>query len=124
MLLHEDLTGAIIGCYYDVFNTLGFGFLESVYEKAMMHELKLQGIQAIRQSQINVFYKGENVGLYFADILVEGKVILELKATQIQNEHRYQLYNYLKATEIEVGYLMSFGKKAEHKRIILSNENK
>ena len=124
MLLHEELTKKVIGCFYDVYNGLGYGFLENVYEKALMHELKLQGIHAVSQSKINVFYKGENVGVYFADILVEDKVILELKTSEIINEHRYQLYNYLKATDIELGYVLSFGKRADIKRIILSKEKK
>lgn len=124
MLLHEELTEKIIGCYYEVFNELGFGFLESVYEGAFLHELKLQGIKAVSQSRINVFYKGEKVGVYFADIIVEDKIILELKATALKDDFRYQLFHYLKATDMEVGYIMSFGKKAEYKRVIFSNENK
>jgi len=124
MLLHEELTEQIIACYYEVFNEIGFGFLETVYEKALVHELKLRGIESIRQGKIDVFYKGEKVGDYFCDVLVEGKIILELKATPLKKEHEFQLLNYLKATDIELGYLMSFGKEAKFKRKIFENQYK
>lgn len=124
MLLHKELTEEIIGCYYEVFNTLGYGFLESVYEKALMHELELHGLEAIRQGRIDVFYKENKVGDYLCDILVEDKIILELKATPLKKEHEFQLLNYLKATNVEIGYLFSFGKKTAFKRLIFEDKYK
>jgi len=124
MLLHKELTDKIIGCYYNVYNGMGFGFLENVYENALMHEFELQGIKAVNQAKINVFYKDKKVGSYFADILVEDKIILELKATPLIKDFKYQLYHYLKSTDIEIGYLMSFGKKAKYERVIFTNDQK
>ncbi len=123
-LLHKELTEKVIGCFYEVYNTLGYGFLESVYEKAFMHELELRGLEAIRQGRVDVFYKEQKVGDYLCDILVEDKILLELKATPLKVEHEYQLLNYLKATDVEVGYLFSFGKEAKFKRRVFENEFK
>lgn len=100
-MLHEDITKIIIGAFYKVYNTLGYGFLEKVYERAMMIELGSMGFNCSSQKPINVFYKNIHVGEYFADIIVEDKVIIELKAAEgIIKEHEAQLLNYLKATEI------------------------
>ncbi len=116
---HSQLTQSIISCFYHVYNELGFGFLEKVYEKALLIELRSRGLQCDAQCPISVFYKDERVGNYFADIIVEGKVIVELKAASwLAEEHECQLINYLKATEIEVGLLMNFGVKPEFKRKI------
>jgi GxxExxY protein len=108
-----------------VYNTLGFGFLEKVYEKALMIELSKNGLNVERQKPIKVFYDNIIVGEYFADILVGDSIILELKASEcIVEEHELQLINYLKATEIEIGLLLNFGKRPEFKRKIFSNDRK
>ncbi len=123
--LHSDITSKIIKAYYNVYNTLGFGFLERVYENAMMIELKKLGMECEKQKQIDVFYDGQNIGLYFADIVVENKIIIELKATEMLiEEHEIQLVNYLKATDLEVGLLFNFGKTPEYKRKVFLNEFK
>ena len=120
-MIHEDLTGEIIGAFYEVYNTLGYGFLEQVYQNALYKELKRIGLECKPQEEINVFYKGEFVGRYVADMLVEDTVIVELKAVKkLLPEHDAQLINYLKATGIEVGLLFNFGKEAEIKRKIFT----
>ena len=114
---HQDITEKIIGSAYEVYNTLGHGFLEKVYENALALELKRQGLKVAQQNRIEVCYKNEVVGEYFADIIVDGKVIIELKAVaRIDKLFEVQLVNYLKATGIEVGLLMNFGTKMEIKR--------
>ena len=114
---YKDLTEEIIKCALEVHNVLSYGFLEKVYENALIAELRRSGLKAISQMPINVFYKGENVGEYAADIVVEDKVIIELKAIEkIMDIHELQLKNYLKATGIEVGLLINFGKSLEVKR--------
>jgi GxxExxY protein len=122
---HKDLTERVIKCFYEVYNQLGFGFLEKVYEHALMIELEKNNIPAKNQQSLEVYYKGESVGDYFADIIIDGKIILELKATEsIIEEHEYQLINYLKATNIEIGLLLNFGKKPEIRRKIFTNDRK
>lgn len=124
--LHSDLTEIIIGCFYNVYNKLGFGFLEKVYEKALLIELIEAGLTAAAQVPIEVYYKEQKVGNYFADLLVNNKVIVELKAGDgvIIEEHELQLVNYLRATEIEVGLLLFFGKKPQFKRKLFTNDLK
>jgi GxxExxY protein len=120
--LHSDLTSEILSCFYKVYNKLGYGFLEKVYENAMKIELESKGLLVEKQKPIAVFYNEHLVGEYFADLIVDNKVILELKASEfIRDEHEFQLINYLKATEIEVGLLLNFGKKPEFKRKVFSN---
>ncbi len=110
----ENTTRRIIGAYYEVYNQLGFGFLEKVYENAMVVELKARGLQVNPQHPIKVVYKGNPVGEYMADIIVDKKVICEIKAIQsLRPEHEAQLLNYLKATGIKVGLLLNFGPKPE-----------
>ena len=122
---HKIITEKILKAYYNVYNSLGFGFLEKVYEKALLIELQELGLTVESQKQINVYYKNKLVGNYFTDIIVEGKVILELKASDfLLSCHSIQLYNYLKSTEIEVGLLLNFGEKPEFKRIVFSNDRK
>lgn len=122
---YQDITEKIIKAFYNVYNSMGYGFLERVYENAMMIELKSLNLNCEKQKQIKVFYKNENVGEYYADIIVEDKVIIELKAAEgIIDEHEHQLLNYLKATEIEVGLLLNFGKKPQFKRQIFENSFK
>lgn len=116
-LLHNEITDTIISCFYCVYNTLGFGFLEKVYENAMIHEMAKRGLNIRSQYPIRVFYDGSPVGEYFADIVVEDKVIVELKASpMIINDHILQLQNYLKATAFEVGLLLNFGTKPSFRR--------
>ncbi len=121
--LHSDITRKIIRAFYNVYNSLGFGFLEKVYENALMIELRKMNLSCERQALIEVYYETALVGEYYADILVEGTVIVELKATKnISSYHEAQLINYLKATDIEVGLLLNFGTKPEHKRKVLTLE--
>ncbi|MEQ8523370.1 GxxExxY protein [Gracilimonas sp.] len=120
-MLHEELTEKIIESFYLVYNKLGYGFLESVYENALLIELKRQGLNVVNQVPIEVQYRNQKVGTFFADVLVEEKVILELKVSRkLLQEHEFQLINYLRATNIEVGLLFNFGKKPEFKRKIFS----
>jgi GxxExxY protein len=122
---HRELTDVIICCFYTVYNTLGFGFLEKVYENALMAELQNRGIAATAQSPISVFYGNRQVGEFFADILVENAVIIELKAVKtLVPEHEAQLLNYLKGTEIEVGLLLNFGPQPQVKRRCFENSRK
>ncbi|WP_416441364.1 GxxExxY protein [Phnomibacter sp. MR] len=125
MLLHESITQEIIGSFYKVHNSLGFGFLEKVYENAMVIELEKSGLSVQRQHKIDVYYDEKMVGVYYADLLIEGKVIVELKACSIlMPEHEAQLLNYLKATNIEVGLLLNFGLEPSFKRKVFSNLQK
>lgn len=124
-MLHEELTEVIIGAFYDVNNELGFGFLEKVYENALKLELESEGLKVEQQKSLTVYYNGSVVGVYQADLIVEDKVILELKCSEIlREEHEAQLLNYLKATDIEVGLLLNFGRKPDFKRKVFSNSKK
>ncbi len=124
-MLHKELTGKIRKAFYTVYNILGYGFLEKVYENALLIELRKQGVNCKSQCPIKVYYDGEKVGDYYADIIVEENVILELKAAEaIVEEHEFQLINYLKATEIEIGLLLNFGKTPQFKRKIFTNDRK
>ena len=123
--LYSDITEAIIKCYYKVYNKLGYGFLEKVYERAMLIELAKEGFICLQQCPVDVYYETEKVGYYLADIIVNGKIIVEIKAAEILSQaHETQLTNYLKATEIEVGLLLKFGKKPAFKRRVFSSEFK
>ena len=117
----NDITYAINGAVFEVNKVLGPGFLEKVYENALLYELKSQRLKAGSQVPIDVYYKGECVGKYFADILVEDAVIIELKTVvKIEKIHEAQLLNYLKATGIQVGLIVNFRhRKAEIKRLVL-----
>jgi GxxExxY protein len=124
-LLHKSITDAILKVYYEVYNELGYGFLEKVYQNAMYFELKSLRYKVEPQKQINVYFKKQLVGEYYSDLLVEDKVIVELKATElIMNVHVAQIMNYLKATPIEVGMLLNFGEEPEFKRLIYTNDRK
>ena len=122
MMLHSDLTRTIIGCAFEVQNELGNGFLESVYEKAMVVALAEAGVPVRAQVPIGVHFRGQRVGDFVADLLVAGKVIVELKAVdRIVPQHKAQVINYLKATGIPVGLLINFGSpKVEHHRFTRS----
>jgi GxxExxY protein len=122
---YKSLTEKIIGIFYRVYNNLGYGFLEKVYENAMMIEFKRDDISAVSQYAIKVFYEGEIIGEYFTDILVDDKVIVEIKAVRsIAIENEAQLLNYLKATDKEVGLLLNFGPTPEIKRKVFNNYRK
>ncbi len=124
-LKHHALTDKIIGTFYEVYNELGFGFLESVYENALVIALREKGFKVEQQISVPVWFRGQRVGDFVADLLVEDKVILELKAVRIFDEsHKAQLLNYLRATEIEVGLLLNFGHSAEFKRLAFDNHRK
>ena len=118
-MLYEELTQQVIAACFDVINELGTGFLESVYEKALLVVLRQRGISATAQVPLKVWFRGETVGEFFADILVENKLIIELKAVKtLLPEHQAQVINYLKATGIDVGLLVNFGSpKLEVKRL-------
>ena len=118
-MLHEELTGKILEACFEVINELGAGFVESVYEKALLVALRQKGLVAVSQFPLNVKFRGVIVGEFFADILVEDRVILELKAVKaLLPEHLAQTINYLKATGIEVALLINFGNpKLEYKRL-------
>lgn len=122
---YSDITEKIIKAFYNVYNRLGYGFLEKVYENSMLIELKKFGLKCKGQFPIKVFYDDTNVGEYFADIIVNDLVIVELKAAEnLCEEHECQLVNYLKATEIEVGLLLNFGKEPQLKRKVLTRDHK
>jgi len=123
--LHQQLTDQAIKAFYKVYNTLGFGFLERVYQNALFIELRNLGLQCETQKQIKVNYEGYEVGIYYPDIIVNNLLILELKAAEsVVEEQQLQLINYLKATEIEIGLLLNFGKKPEIRRKIFTNDKK
>ena len=125
MLLHQELTDEILDAFFEVYNELGHGFLEKNYQNALFLELKDRGLRVAAQQKYTVHYKGRQVGEYYADIVVNDLVILELKACEtILKEHELQLQNYLKAGIIEVGLLLNFGKKPEFVRRVFSNQNK
>jgi len=114
---HQQLTSNVIQCAYKVHNTLGFGFLEAVYQNALLIELLKAGLRAEKEKKIQVYYDTQLVGEYMADIVVENKVILELKSVkELHPAHEAQLINYLKATGLEVGLLINFGERVEIKR--------
>ena len=124
-MLYKELTDEILHAFYQVHYKLGFGFLEKVYKNALFLELNEIGLKCETEKPINVYYKDKVVGVFYADIVVEDKVILELKAVEsICKEHEYQLINYLKACDLEVGLLLNFGKKAELRRLIYTNDRK
>ncbi len=124
-MIHEELTDKIIKAFFTVYNTLGFGFLEKIYENAMLLELQKCGFTIENQKNLKVYYDDTIIGEYYADIIVENKVIIEIKVCDTLGEnHEAQLLNYLKATEIEVGLLLNFGHKPEIKRKIFTNDRK
>jgi GxxExxY protein len=123
-LKHGEITREVIGCAFEVMKELGAGFLESVYEKALFLVLRQKGLSAAAQHPIKVIFRGETVGEFFADLLVENKVVVELKAVKaIAPEHQAQVINYLNATGIEVGLLINFGNpRLEYKRFTRSGK--
>lgn len=124
-LLHEELTNAIIKTFYEVYNELGYGFLEKIYQNSIYLELKKKGHKVEAQKKILVYYKGIEVGEYYADLVVDDLIILELKAADcIAKDFENQILNYLRATDCEVGLLLNFGKKPEFRRKIFENSRK
>lgn len=124
-MLYKELTSEILKAFYDVYNELGYGFLERVYQNAMFYELKSRGFEVEAQRKITVYYKDLPVGDYFADIIVNNIIILELKACDhLTEEFEYQIVNYLRSTHCEVGLLLNFGKKPEFIRKVFENVNK
>ena len=124
-MLYSEITDKIINSFYKVYNLLGYGFLEKVYENAFVIELKNAGFNVLQQQNIKVYYDHHVVGDYFADIIVNDVIILEIKAAEnLRDEHKYQLINYLKATDKEVGLLFNFGKNPDFQRAIFTNARK
>lgn len=120
---YSDITGKIIKCEYDVYNSLGSGFLERVYENALIIKLNKTGLKAVQQYPISVYFENEIVGEYIADILVEDEIIVELKAIQELNEiNEAQIINYLKATGKEIGLLINFGHEIQIRRRIFTKK--
>lgn len=122
---HEELTQKIIRVFYQVYNELGYGFLERVYQNAMYLALKQEHLEVTPQRKVKVWFRGFEIGEYFPDLIVNDCIIIELKAAEcLIEEHEAQLLNYLRGTEIEVGLLLNFGKKPEIRRKIYDNEIK
>ncbi len=124
-LKHSELTDRIIGIFYDAYNELGYGFLESTYAEAMTIALQEAGLQVAREVPLPVWFRGRRVGQYFADLLVDNTILLELKtARAIESAHEAQLLHYLRATQIEVGLLLNFGVRPQFRRLLFDNERK
>lgn len=124
-LLYKDLTDQILKIYFSVYNNLGYGFLEKIYENALGIELRNRGFEVEQQKPIKVYYRNHLVGDYFADLVVNNLIIIELKVVdKIILSHEAQLLNYLRATPIEVGLLLNFGPKAGFKRKVFTNTRK
>lgn len=122
---HSEITGQIIKAFYKVYNALGYGFAEKVYENALFLELAEIELNVRQQEPIQVFYNQKLAGEYYADLIVEDCVIVELKATEsLSSTNEAQLLNYLKATKIEVGLLLNFGQKPDYKRKYFTNDRK
>jgi len=124
-LKHSELTDKIIGVFYDVYNELGYGFLESTYAEAMVVALEQAGLSVVREFPVPVWFRGRKGGQYFADLMVEGLILLELKtAKALESAHEAQLLHYLKATEIELGLLLNFGTRPQFRRLLFDNDRK
>lgn len=124
-LKHADLTEKVIGIFYDVYNELGYGFLETVYEESLVIALRQAGIAVARQVPLPVWFRGHKVGEFKADLLVANSVLLELKsARSLEPAHEAQLLHYLKSTEVEIGFLRNFGVRPQFRRLLFDNERK
>ena len=122
---HSELTDVIIGVFYDVYNELGFGFLESVYRKAMRVALIEKGLAVQEEVPVTVLFRGKNVGDFKADLLVNSSILIELKtAERLGPEHEAQVLNYLRATSLELGLLLNFGPKPQVRCLLLDNTRK
>ncbi len=125
ILKHAEVTEKIIGVFYDVYNDLGYGFLECVYEESLAIAFQQAGLSANRQVALPVWFRGQKVGDFRVDMLVENCVLLELKsARSLDPAHEAQLLHYLKSTEIEIGMLLNFGTRPQFRRLIFDNERK
>lgn len=123
--LHKQLSEIVLKTYFDVYNYLGYGFLEKVYQNAMYLELKSKGLKVEAQKPIKVYFREVIVGEYYADLLVNDLIIIELKSCDcLKDQHKAQLLNYLRATESEIGFLFNFGIEPEFKRFIYTNDRK
>jgi GxxExxY protein len=124
-LKHSALTDRIIGVFYDVYNELGHGFLESTYAEALVVALEESGLNSAREVPVPVWFRGRKVGQYYADLIVGGVVLLELKAARtLESAHEAQLLHYLRATEVEVGLLLNFGLRPQFRRLLFDNDRK
>ncbi len=124
-LMHSDLTEKIIGVFYDVYNELGHGFLESTYAEALTVALEEIGLGTAREVPVPVWFRGRKVGQYYADLIVDGVVLLELKAARtLESAHEAQLLHYLRATDIEGGLLLNFGLRPQFRRLLFDNARK
>ena len=124
-MLHEDLTKRIVGVYYEVYNELGHGFLERVCQTAMVMALTEAGLSVVQNVPFQVWFRGVSIGDFVADVIVEGKVLVELKsASALHPWNEAQVLNYLRVSSLEVALLMNFGPKPEYRRRILTNERK
>ena len=124
-MLHADLTERIIGVFYDVYNELGHGFLESVCQTAMVMALRQSGLSVEQSVHYEVWFRGVAIGTFVADIVVNGQVIIEVKSgSALHPWHEAQLLNYLRVSSLEVGLLMNFGPKPEYRRRVFSNDRK
>jgi GxxExxY protein len=124
-LKHRELTKTVIGVFFEVYNELGHGFLESVYQGAFEFALRAKGLAVCRKIEVPVWFRGEKVGDFEADVLVENRLLLELKAVRcLDAAHEAQLLNYLRATDVEVGILFNFGVKPQFKRFAFENSRK
>lgn len=124
-ILHKELTDKIIDAFFEVYKELGYGYLEKVFQNSLYLELITRGHKVEAQKEIRIYYKGREVGIYYADLVVDDLVILELKAADAINEaHKAQLLNYLRGTDKEIGYVLNFGPKPEFSRKIYTNDRK
>jgi GxxExxY protein len=124
-LKHSELTEKIIGVFYDVYNELGHGFLESTYAEALVVTLEESGLTTAREVPVPVWFRGRRVGQYYADLIVDGVVLIELKAARaLDSAHEAQLLHYLRATEVEVGLLLNFGLRPQFRRLLFDNDRK
>ena len=124
-LIEDELTQSVIGAFYEVYNTLGFGYLEHVYIRAMERELSARGHKVAREVSVQVMYKGEVLATQRLDMIVDDKLVVETKSThQLHPTALRQLQNYLRATTLEVGLLLHFGPAARFHRLIVTNDRK
>lgn len=124
-ILHKELTDKIIDAFFEVYIELGYGYLEKVYQNSLFLELIVRGHKVEAHKEIKIYYKGREVGIYYADLVVDDLVILELKAADAINEaHQAQLLNYLRGTDKEIGYVLNFGPKPAFSRKIYTNDRK
>ena len=124
-MLRGELTRRIIGVYFEVYNELGFGFLESVYQEAIAIALSEAGLPCSREQVVTVWFRGRSIGEFRPDLVVGGAVVVELKVAQsLAAVHNVQVINYLRATPFEVGLLLNFGPRTEFRRLVFSNHRK